>query len=86
MKQPLHSYIGHDKGSSSSQIEQHDLNPSAPTASLHSIRMAPLGGSTATCTVKRTSSLKSTLHEPLTYYHRKCHKINLQYYKIFLFE
>ena len=76
MKQPLHSYIGHDKGSSSSQIEQHDLNPSAPTASLHSIRMAPPGGSTAT--VKRASSLKSILHEPLTYYyHRKCHEINL---------
>ena len=74
MEQPLYSYTGHDKGSSSSQIE-HDHNPSAPTTSLHSTRMAPLGGNTAT--MKRASSLKSTFHEPLEYYHRKCHEINL---------
>lgn len=68
MEQWLHSCTGRDKGSYLSHKE-YDLNPSTPTActtSLHSIRASPPSGTT----VKRASSLKSSLQEPLTYHQK----------------
>ena len=74
MEQWLHSYTSHDIGSY--LPGEYGFNPSSSTAcatSMHKIRASPPSGST----VKRVSSLKSTLQEPLSY-HQSYHarKIN----------